>query len=281
MRQHQQLPCGGLHGKIPASAHIWRRNPSDSMAGCGGGCKLQAGPPTHTHPLIGPHSHSHTRARSPSQSACPSRRRGGHHVEDTHVHVLITGHRTRGSSRFKPSSWRVFAALRGVMRIAVPQSPFVSPLRCRTRQPVPRGEMQNITPGVPQFSHSHVLRYKNRLTENSYFRISMEQTPADARAAPWASAPNDIDMGIASSPKRQRDPAQDNKVSPRATPFAPAMLESHIVTTENLSREPAKACQSLAHHTTLTGRCRKSVDTWAPLSEESQSRSTTRCDVMM
>eukprot|EP00962_Isochrysis_galbana_P013491 scaffold3822_cov142-Isochrysis_galbana.AAC.3 len=37
----------------------------------------------------------------------------------------------------------------------------------------------------------------------------------------------------------------------------------------------ARACQSLAHHTTPTGRCRKSVDTWAPLSEESQSRSTT------
>eukprot|EP00962_Isochrysis_galbana_P046539 scaffold18751_cov245-Isochrysis_galbana.AAC.7 len=82
----------------------------------------------------------------------------------------------------------------------------------------------------------------------------MEQTPADARAAPSASAPNDIGMGIASSPKRPRDPAHDNKVSPRATPFAPAMLESQIVTTENLSREPARACQSLAHHTTLTGR---------------------------
>eukprot|EP00962_Isochrysis_galbana_P059094 scaffold32517_cov105-Isochrysis_galbana.AAC.4 len=39
----------------------------------------------------------------------------------------------------------------------------------------------------------------------------MEQTPADARAAPSASVPNDVDMGIASSPKRPRDPAQDNK----------------------------------------------------------------------
>eukprot|EP00962_Isochrysis_galbana_P023103 scaffold6937_cov110-Isochrysis_galbana.AAC.7 len=92
----------------------------------------------------------------------------------------------------------------------------------------------------------------------------MEQLPADARAAPSASAPNDIVMDIASSPKPPRDPAQDNKVSQRATHFDPAMRE-----------EPARACQSLAHHTTLTGRCRKSVDTWAPLSEESQSRSTT------
>eukprot|EP00962_Isochrysis_galbana_P024657 scaffold7572_cov124-Isochrysis_galbana.AAC.11 len=103
----------------------------------------------------------------------------------------------------------------------------------------------------------------------------MEQTPADARAAPSASAPNDIVMDIHSSPKRPRDPAQDIKVSQRATPFAPAQLESQIVTTEYLSRELARACQSLAHHTTPMGRCRKSVDTWAPLSEESQSRSTT------
>jgi len=62
----------------------------------------------------------------------------------------------------------------------------------------------------------------------SYFWISIEQMqmPADARAAPSASAPNDIDMGIPSSPKRPRDPAQDNKVRQRAMPFAPAMLES-------------------------------------------------------
>eukprot|EP00962_Isochrysis_galbana_P038331 scaffold13608_cov129-Isochrysis_galbana.AAC.1 len=54
----------------------------------------------------------------------------------------------------------------------------------------------------------------------------MEQTPADARAAPSASAPNDIDMGIQSSPKRPRDQAQGNMVSQRAKPFAPAMPES-------------------------------------------------------
>eukprot|EP00962_Isochrysis_galbana_P027417 scaffold8624_cov110-Isochrysis_galbana.AAC.13 len=82
-------------------------------------------------------------------------------------------------------------------------------------------------------------------------------------------------MDIASSPKRPRDPAQDNKVSQRATPFDPAMLEIQVRTTDCLLREPARACQSLAHHTTLTGRCPKSVDTWAPLCEEPQSRSTT------
>eukprot|EP00962_Isochrysis_galbana_P031287 scaffold10191_cov108-Isochrysis_galbana.AAC.17 len=103
----------------------------------------------------------------------------------------------------------------------------------------------------------------------------MEQTPADARAAPSASAPNDIVMDIHSSPKRPRDPAQDNKVSQRATHSASAKLEIQIVTSEYLPRELARACQSLAHHTTLMGRCHKSVDTWAPLSEEPQSRSTT------
>eukprot|EP00962_Isochrysis_galbana_P037856 scaffold13315_cov115-Isochrysis_galbana.AAC.1 len=103
----------------------------------------------------------------------------------------------------------------------------------------------------------------------------MEQSPDDARAAPSASAPNDIDMGIQSSPKRPREPAQGNMVSQRAMPIAPAMLESQPETTECLSSDPAKACQSLAHHTTLTGRCLKSVDTWAPLYEEPQSRSTT------
>eukprot|EP00962_Isochrysis_galbana_P004144 scaffold1148_cov108-Isochrysis_galbana.AAC.16 len=93
--------------------------------------------------------------------------------------------------------------------------------------------------------------------------MGMEQSPADARAAPSAFAPNDIDMGIPSSPKRPRDPAQGNMVSQRAMPIAPAMLESQPVTTECLSSDsdPARACQSLAHHTTLTGRCLKSVDT--------------------
>eukprot|EP00962_Isochrysis_galbana_P036102 scaffold12417_cov131-Isochrysis_galbana.AAC.8 len=82
----------------------------------------------------------------------------------------------------------------------------------------------------------------------------MELTPADARAAPSASVPNDVDMGIASSPKRPRDPAQDNKVSPRATPFDPAMLESQIMTTENQPREPARASSYLLHPQACSAR---------------------------
>eukprot|EP00962_Isochrysis_galbana_P038135 scaffold13491_cov113-Isochrysis_galbana.AAC.2 len=83
----------------------------------------------------------------------------------------------------------------------------------------------------------------------------MEQLlPADARAAPSASAPNDTVMDIASSPKRPRDPAQDNRVSQRATPFDPAMLEIQVCTTKCLlSAQRQRACQSLpepctSHH---------------------------------
>eukprot|EP00962_Isochrysis_galbana_P027765 scaffold8737_cov124-Isochrysis_galbana.AAC.10 len=38
-------------------------------------------------------------------------------------------------------------------------------------------------------------------------------------------------------------------------------------------RTHASHCQSLAHHTTLTGRCFKSVDCWVPLCVELQGRS--------
>eukprot|EP00962_Isochrysis_galbana_P015084 scaffold4328_cov135-Isochrysis_galbana.AAC.5 len=103
----------------------------------------------------------------------------------------------------------------------------------------------------------------------------MEQLPADARAAPSASEPNDTVMDIHASPKRQRESSQGNMVSQSATSTASVLPESQSVTTVLLHRAPARACQSLAHHTTPMGRCRKSVDTWAPLSEESQSRSTT------
>eukprot|EP00962_Isochrysis_galbana_P025422 scaffold7832_cov106-Isochrysis_galbana.AAC.1 len=103
----------------------------------------------------------------------------------------------------------------------------------------------------------------------------MEQLPADARAAPSASEPNDTVMDIHASPKRPRETAQGNMVSQRATSIASVMPESQSVTTVLLPRAPARACQSLAHHTTPMGRCRKSVDNWAPLCEEPQSRSTT------
>eukprot|EP00962_Isochrysis_galbana_P038328 scaffold13606_cov118-Isochrysis_galbana.AAC.6 len=119
----------------------------------------------------------------------------------------------------------------------------------RPRRRVKRAQSSSLL-RPPKWKNMGVSRYfptSRQEKRKTYFWFSMEQLPADARAAPSASVPNDADMGIASSPKRPRDPAQDNK----------------------------RACQSLAHHTTLTGRCRKTVDTWAPLYEEPQSRSTT------
>eukprot|EP00962_Isochrysis_galbana_P009411 scaffold2628_cov113-Isochrysis_galbana.AAC.9 len=54
----------------------------------------------------------------------------------------------------------------------------------------------------------------------------MEQTPADARAAPSASEPNDTVIDIHASPKRLREQAQGNMVSQRATTNAPLWPES-------------------------------------------------------
>eukprot|EP00962_Isochrysis_galbana_P007084 scaffold1906_cov106-Isochrysis_galbana.AAC.15 len=45
----------------------------------------------------------------------------------------------------------------------------------------------------------------------------MEQLPADARAAPSASEPNDTVMDIHASPKRPRESAQGNMVSQSAS----------------------------------------------------------------
>eukprot|EP00962_Isochrysis_galbana_P044213 scaffold17088_cov127-Isochrysis_galbana.AAC.3 len=64
--------------------------------------------------------------------------------------------------------------------------------------------------------------------------ILMEQTPADARAAPSASGPTDMATENPPSPKRPRDPSSENKVSQRATTIDPVWPESQIRTTENL-----------------------------------------------
>eukprot|EP00962_Isochrysis_galbana_P024332 scaffold7442_cov101-Isochrysis_galbana.AAC.4 len=88
----------------------------------------------------------------------------------------------------------------------------------------------------------------------------MEQTPADARAAPSASGPTDMATETPPSPKRPRDPSSDNKVSQRSTSFDPVWPERQIVTTGNMSTAPASACQSLAHPTTPMGRWLKSAD---------------------
>eukprot|EP00962_Isochrysis_galbana_P053415 scaffold24851_cov146-Isochrysis_galbana.AAC.1 len=71
-----------------------------------------------------------------------------------------------------------------------------------------------------------------------------------------------------------RSLGKGNMVSQRATPAASAWPEHQHKTTACAPRgAQARACQSLAHHTTLTCRCFKSVDCWAPLCVELQGRS--------
>eukprot|EP00962_Isochrysis_galbana_P034994 scaffold11929_cov107-Isochrysis_galbana.AAC.3 len=57
----------------------------------------------------------------------------------------------------------------------------------------------------------------------------MEQTPADVRAAPSASEPNDTVMDIHASPKRPREAAQGNMVSQSATSKASILPERYGV----------------------------------------------------
>eukprot|EP00962_Isochrysis_galbana_P018307 scaffold5291_cov129-Isochrysis_galbana.AAC.6 len=99
----------------------------------------------------------------------------------------------------------------------------------------------------------------------------MEQKPADARAAPSASAPIDMVTETPPSPKRPRDPSSDNKVSQSATTFDPVWPERQSGTTGNLPTAPASACQSLAHPTTPMGRWLKSVDCWPRLPSSAAS----------
>eukprot|EP00962_Isochrysis_galbana_P012458 scaffold3536_cov146-Isochrysis_galbana.AAC.1 len=62
----------------------------------------------------------------------------------------------------------------------------------------------------------------------------MEQTPADARAAPSASGPTDMATETPPSPKRPRDPSSDTKVSQRDTTFEPVWPENQIRTTDTI-----------------------------------------------
>eukprot|EP00962_Isochrysis_galbana_P022106 scaffold6562_cov120-Isochrysis_galbana.AAC.9 len=77
----------------------------------------------------------------------------------------------------------------------------------------------------------------------------MEQTPADARAAPSASGPTDMATETTPSPKRPRDPSSDNKLSTTSVAREPDCDDRN---TGNLSTALANACQSLAHPTTTT-----------------------------
>jgi hypothetical protein len=102
----------------------------------------------------------------------------------------------------------------------------------------------------------------------------MEPQPADARAAPSACAPTTLSMAMPLPPSHPRSPVKGNMVSPTATHAASTWPEHQHETTACAPRGAhASHCQSLAHHTTLTGRCFKSVDCWVPLYVELQGRS--------
>eukprot|EP00962_Isochrysis_galbana_P017005 scaffold4879_cov101-Isochrysis_galbana.AAC.1 len=55
----------------------------------------------------------------------------------------------------------------------------------------------------------------------------MERSPADARVAPTAAGLADNNVKVPTLPKRQRETAPMNQVSPRATPNGPAGRENH------------------------------------------------------
>jgi hypothetical protein len=111
--------------------------------------------------------------------------------------------------------------------------------------------------GVPYVCH---MLFCLVLIKKTYFWFSMEHARADARAAPPASGPGNKDTSVPDSPKRQREPALANMVSPGATLRATAIAEIQRSSPERKRPTRASTSQSLAHHATLTGRCRKPAD---------------------
>jgi len=101
---------------------------------------------------------------------------------------------------------------------------------CQKAEIMSRAEKKR---ALPNFSIQTLINAKKVYL---FLVYSMEQLPADTRAAPSASAPNDTVMDIHASPKRPREQAQCNMVSQRATTIAPLWPENQSETTEMLSR---------------------------------------------
>jgi hypothetical protein len=102
----------------------------------------------------------------------------------------------------------------------------------------------------------------------------MELAPADARAAPSAAQPADMDQTVPASPKRQRPTAQPPKVSQRASQKSPGTPENQTIALSRVCLSGNSTSQSLAHHTTLMGRCLKSALAKPSPGEELSHRST-------
>jgi hypothetical protein len=93
----------------------------------------------------------------------------------------------------------------------------------------------------------------------------MEQAPADARAAPTAAGPANMDTTESLSPKRPRESAPGKMVSQRATQNHPGEPENQCRAHEAACPRTPSTSQSLAHHVTLMdGRLKSEVDRAPP-----------------
>jgi hypothetical protein len=93
----------------------------------------------------------------------------------------------------------------------------------------------------------------------------MEQAPADARAAPIAAGPTNMDTTDSLSPKHPRGSALGKKVSQRAIQNRPGEPENQSSAHEAACQTSASTNKSLAHHATLMGgRLKFEVDRALP-----------------
>jgi hypothetical protein len=102
----------------------------------------------------------------------------------------------------------------------------------------------------------------------------MEQAPADARAAPTAAGPANMDTTESMSPKRPRESASGKTVSQRATQNHPREPENRSSAHEAACQRTTSTSQSLAHHVTLMGGRLKSEVNRAPPQVEHLVHST-------
>jgi hypothetical protein len=93
----------------------------------------------------------------------------------------------------------------------------------------------------------------------------MEQAPADARAAPVAAGPANMDTTESLSSKNPRESASGKKVTQRATQNHPGEPENQSSAHEAACQRTTSTSQSLAHHATLMGgRLKSEVDRAPP-----------------
>jgi hypothetical protein len=93
----------------------------------------------------------------------------------------------------------------------------------------------------------------------------MELAPADARAAPTAAGPANMDTTESLSPKCPRESASGKMVSQRASQNHPGEPENQGSAHEAACQRTSSTSQSLTHHVTLMGgRLKSEVDRAPP-----------------